>query len=388
MRSAAFDLSRHPTYIVGAAETELGEVQDQNEFSMFALAARDALNDAGLLIRDVDGLFVCFMGDESSVQVGEYLGVIPKYSDSTDFGGACFEQYIHHAMLALAAGRCEVALVGFASRQRSRRERSLTRSMDPLSDWGQWEIPSGLPIPIGYYALAAARHFHEFGTTSEQLAEIAVAARKWAQLNPKAWSRSPLSIADVVGSRMMCDPLHKLDCCLVTDGGGVVVVTDAPHARGVKSIPIRVVGAAESSSSWQMSQWRGPSQSPGLISGRKAFAMAGIEPSDVDVLEPYDAFTISVLMALEDLGFCGRGEGGSYVEGGRLAPDGALPSMTSGGGLSYNHPGAFGVQLLIEAVRQLRGEAGDRQVKNARIAVAHGIGGLLSTASTVVLSRE
>jgi acetyl-CoA acetyltransferase len=229
---------------------------------------------------------------------------------------------------------------------------------------------------------------YQFGTTSEQLAEVAVAARRWAQLNPKAWVRDPLTVEDVLASRMIADPLHKLDCCLQTDGGGALVITTTDRARAAVKKPVRVIGAATSHVALNLTQTPDLTVSPGAISGPAAFKMAGITTNDVDVLEPYDSFTITPLIAIEDLGFCKKGEGGSFVEGGRLGPGGSLPSMTSGGGLSYNHPGAFGLLLLVEAVRQLRGECGERQVKDAKIAVAHGVGGWMSAASTVVLARD
>jgi acetyl-CoA acetyltransferase len=316
------DLSKHPIYIAGAAETGLGEVWDQTEYSMFALAAREALAEAGMTVKDVDGIFVNYMGEEGSVQVGEYLGILPRYADSSDLGGAAFEVYVHHAMLAVAAGRCEVALIGYASRQRTRRQRELAWHSDPTTLTAQFQDPYGLPAPIGHYALIAARHMHQYGTTSAQLAEIAVAARQWAQLNPKAFRRDPLSIEDVLTSRMISDPLHRHDICLVTDGGGAVVVTNAERARNAAKPPVRVIGAGESQTHWQISQMPDLTRSAGEISGREAFGMAGITPADVDVFEPYDSFTITVLMALEDLGFCAKGEGGAFVEGGRLAPGG------------------------------------------------------------------
>ncbi|HEX5503703.1 MAG TPA: acetyl-CoA acetyltransferase [Thermomicrobiales bacterium] len=382
------DLGRHAVYIVGVAETALGEVHDQTELSMVALAAREALAEAGLTLTDVDGVFVNYMGEEGSVQVAEYLGIQPRYADSSDLGGAAFEAFVHHALLAIAAGRCEVALVAYASRQRTRRGRSMLPRGDTSSLTAQFQTPYGLPMPIGHYALIAARHMHQYGTTSEQLAEIAVAARRWAQLNPKAWKRDPLTVADVLASRPISTPLHRDDCCLVTDGGGVLILTSAARARDAARRPVRVLGAGESHTHWHISQMPDLTISAGAVSGREAFAMAGITPADVDVLEPYDSFTVTVLLALEDLGFCGKGEGGAFVEGGRLAPGGALPAMTSGGGLSYCHPGALGLLLLVEAVRQLRGEAGARQVPDAEIAVAHGVGGMMSTAGTVVLARE
>jgi acetyl-CoA acetyltransferase len=377
-----------PVYIAGVAETPLGEVWDETELSMVARASREALAEAGMTLRDVDALFVNYMGEEGSVQVGEYLGIQPRYLDSSDLGGAAFEAFVHHAMVAVVTGRCEVALITYASRQRTRHSRIYARGQDDPSLAGQFEAPYGLPMPIGYYALSAARHMHQYGTTPEQLAEIAVAARAWAQLNPKAWSRDPLTVEDVLASRMLVDPLHRLDCCLVTDGGGAVVVTTQARARDAAKRPIRILGAGEGQTHWHVAQMPDQTISPAAMSGRQAFSMAGITPADVDVLEPYDSFTITVLLALEDLGFCAKGDGGAFVGGGRLTPGGGLPAMTSGGGLSYNHPGALGILLLVEAVRQLRGEAGARQVPDAEIAVAHGSGGVLSTAATVVLARD
>jgi len=381
--------TQSPVFIVGAAETPLGKVTDQSELSMVALAAREALGESGLRLKDVDAIFTNYMGEEGSVQVGEYLGLHPRYADSSDMGGASFEFFIHHAMLAIAAGRCEVALIGYASRQRSRRNRKRAISPTDGTLAAQFEAPFGIHYPIGHYALSAARHMHQYGTTAEQLAGVAVAARKWAQKNPKAWSRDPLTIPDVMASPMICDPLRKLDCCLVTDGGGVVIVTNTARARDAAKKPVRVRGAGESHRQWHVAQCPDLTVTPGEISGREAFGMAGITPADVDVFEPYDNFTHAVLLYLEDLGFCKKGEAGAFVAEGRLEPGGSLPSMTSGGGLSYNHPGALGILLLIEAVRQLRGEAGDRQVSGAEIAVVHGTGGLaFSTASTVVLASD
>jgi acetyl-CoA acetyltransferase len=376
-------------YIAGVAETPLGKVVDQTELSMVALAAREALTEANMTLKDVDGIFVNYMGEEGSVQVGEYLGIRPRYADSTDVGGGSFEAFIHHAVLAIAAGRCEVALITYASRQRTRRGRQRQLTVDTYTLNGQFEAPFGLLMPITHYALLAARRMHEFGITPAQMAEVAVAARRWAQLNPKAWSREPLTVEDVLASPMISEPYRKLDCCLVTDGGGAVVVTSKGRARDAAKPAIRVLGAGESHTQWHVSQVPDMTTSPGAVAAREAFGMAGITAGDVDVLEPYDNFTGAVLQHLEDLGFCGRGEGGAFVEGGRLAPGGGLPAMTQGGGLSYCHPGALGILLLIEAVRQLRGEAGARQVPDAKIAVAHGIGGMThSTSATVVLARE
>ena len=375
-------------YIVGVAETGLGKVLDQTENSMVALAANEALAEAGMKLADVDGLFVNYMGEEGSVQVGEYLGLQPRYADSSDMGGGSFEAFVHHAMLAVEAGHCEVALIAYASRQRSRRNRSMAVAVDD-SIAGQFEAPFGLPLAIGHYALIASRHMHEFGTTPEQLAEVAVTAREWARMNPKAWSRDPLTVDDVLASPPISEPFHKLDCCLRTDGGGAIVVTGASRAKDAAKRPIRVLGAAESHTHWHISQMRDLTTTCARESGREAFERAGITPADVDVFEPYDNFTSSVILELEDLGFCPKGEGGAFVADGHLRPGGSLPSMTMGGGLSYCHPGALGILLLVEAVRQLRGEAGERQVPGAEIGVAHGIGGISnSVGATVVLARD
>lgn len=229
---------------------------------------------------------------------------------------------------------------------------------------------------------------YEYGTTSEQLAEVAVGARQWASMNPKAWKRDPITVDDVLNSRMIADPLHRLDCCLVTDGGGAIVVTSGEHARDSANIPIRIAGTGESHHQWHIPQLPSLDASPGAAAARTALRMADIRPDDVDVFEPYDATTMSVLLALEDVGFCARGESGAFVQQGNLLPGGRLPSVTSGGGLSYCHPGALGLLLVIEAVRQLRGQAGERQVADAAVGVVHGIGGLFSTAATAVLLRD
>jgi acetyl-CoA acetyltransferase len=378
-----------PVYITGVAESPLGHVDDQTELSMAALAAREALDEAGLTLADVDGLFVNYMGEEGSVQVGEYLGIQPRYADSTDIGGASYLAHVHHAALAIEAGHCDVALIAYASRQRSRRLRSAAYGLaDPLANSHQFESPSGLATPLGTFALLAARHMHLYGTTSEQLAAVAVAARRWAQLNSKAWVRDDLDIEGVLASRPICDPLRRLDCCLVTDGGGAVVVVGEARSRDSAKRRVRVLGAGESHVHWMASHMPDPAASPGAASARDAFDRSGIGPDNVDFVQPYDAATITALCALEDLGLCERGEGGALAASGALAPGGSLPAMTSGGGLSYCHPGALGILLIIESVRQLRGEAGDRQVPDAKIGVAHGIGGLWSAAATVVLAHD
>ena len=252
----------------------------------------------------------------------------------------------------------------------------------------EWELPTGLLFPPGAYALAASRHMAQYGTTPAQLASIAVQTREWATKNPRARFQDPITVEDVFASGYVAEPLHKLDCCLVTDGAGAVVLTSTERARDLRKRLVPVLGVGTSHSHSMISQMPDLTVTAGAVSGPKAFAIAGIEPGDVDVLESYDSFTITVLLSLEDLGFCGKGEGGAFAADGNLGPGGSLPTNTNGGGLSYTHPGMYGMFLLVEAVRQLRGEGDDRQVESADIAVAHGCGGVLSATSTVVLGTE
>lgn len=374
--------------IVGVAESALGIVADQSVLQMQARAALAALDEAGLEKSDVDGLMVAGPGwhDSKSIVLAEYLGIQPTFSDTTDVGGASFEAHLHHAALAIQAGVCECVLITYASTQRSDQARSLG-GRD--ARWGlQYEIPYGLPQPLGAYALAAQRHMWEYGTLPEQLAEIAVAARSWAQLNPKAYKRDPLSVDDVMESPVIASPLRRFDCCLVTDGGGAVVVTSMERARQLRSRPVSLLGAAETHTHEHIHQMPDLTRSGAVETGARAFGMAGVQPEDIDVAQIYDSFTITVLQCLEDLGFCEKGDGGAFVSGGRIAPGGSFPLNTSGGGLSYCHPGMFGIFLIIEAVRQLRRECGDRQVDDARLALVHGVGNQLSSHSTLILGRE
>ncbi|MES0100770.1 acetyl-CoA acetyltransferase [Mesorhizobium sp. M0019] len=379
---------REDVFIAGVAETPLGKVTDQTELSMIALACREALDEAGMTPRDVGGLFVSVSGRQPVAEVAEYLGVEPSYVDSTDIGGASFEAYVHHAFAAVQAGRCEVALIAYASRQRSLRSRVMGLGQD-RSLSGQFEAPFGLPRPIGNYALIAARHMHQYGTTEDQMAGVAVAARQWAAMNPKAWVRAPLTKHEVLESPYVAEPLRTLDCCLLTDGGGAAVVTTAARARDARKSAVRVLGMGEKVTHWMVSQIPDPTVTPGVASSRQAYGMAGVVPDDMDVVLLYDNFTIAVIMQLEDLGFCRKGEGGVFAAPERIGPGGKLPVNPMGGGLSYNHPGMLGLLLIVEAVRQLRGEAGLRQVTDPQLAVVHGIGGAcFGSAATLVLSSN
>jgi acetyl-CoA acetyltransferase len=375
--------------IAGAAEGSLG-VTGKTILELQAEATVAALDDAGLSLRDVDGLFTTGVSRFSGPQVAEYLGILPTWIDATMAGGASYEMFVGHAAEAIRSGRCEVALISYGNNQRSARSRKLGGVVDEHAPDAQFEMPYGPLSPISLYAMAAQRHMHEFGTTSEQLAEVAVAARAWALRNPKAFKHDagPITVDDVLASPLVSDPLHALDCCLITDAGGAIVMTTAERARDLPKPPIKVLGHGETTTNVGMSQIPDLTATGARVAGERAYAMAGLGPQDVDVAQLYDSFTITVVLELEALGFCGRGEAGEFVTKGRVAPGGDFPMNTSGGGLSYTHPGIFGIFLLIEAVRQLRGECGERQVPNARTALCHGTGGILSTHSTVILGVD
>lgn len=358
-----------------------------------ALVAHDALRQAGLTVGDVDGLLtagtwgVPGVGQVATIALGEYLGIVPRFFDGTNIGGAAFESHVGHAAMAIESGQCEVALITYGSTQKS--ERSRTLGGRPPALGMQFEGPFGLPFPIGGYAMAAMRHMHEFGTTREQLADVAVAARQWAALNPAATMRTPLQIEDVLASPKICDPLHVLDACLVTDGAGALVMTTAEHAKALGVTPVYLRGFGEAHTHWSIASMPDVARlTSAERSGRDAFAMAGIGHDAIDLALVYDSFTITVILTLEALGFCARGEGGAFASSQRVGPGGVFPMNTNGGGLSFAHPGMYGLFLLIEAVRQLRGEAGARQVPGVQTALVHGTGGTLSSGATCILSRS
>ncbi len=367
--------------IIGIGQAGLGEAHGRNAMELLGEAALAALEEAGLGLADVDGLLAATMNHTMpALSAAEYLGIRPRFAESTMFGGSSFECYVLSAAMALELGLCDVALIAYGSNQRTAAGKLVTMStLEP------YEAPYAPRYPISGYALAASRHMHQFGTTREQLAEVAVAARRWAALNPEAFMRDPLTVDDVLAARMISDPLTLLDCCLVTDGAAACVMVRGDRARDAPKPPAYVLGAAYAFWHRQISAMPDLTVTAASESGPRAFAMAGIGPGDVDVAELYDAFTINTILFLEDLGFCPKGEGGRFVEGGAIAPGGRFPVNTNGGGLSCVHPGMYGMFLLVEAVRQLRGEAGERQMPGAEVAVAHGNGGVLSSQSTVVL---
>ncbi len=371
--------------IVGVAESDLGEVgPGYAPLDLIGQATTRALNDAGLKKEDVDGLFsASAYYHMPSLSVGEYLGIRPRYSDATNMGGSSFISHLFHAAAAIDAGLCEVALITYGSTQRSGGGRLVSGS-----ETLPYEAPYEPRYPVSMYALAASRHMHEYATKREQLAEVAIAAREWAKLNPKAFVREDLKVEDVLSSRMVSSPLSVLDCCLVTDGGGAVIVAGAERARNLRNPPVYLLGVGEAHWHRNISQMLDLTVTAASESGPRAFEMAKLGPGDADVVMLYDAFTINTVLFLEDLGFCGKGEGGAFVSGGRIAPGGELAVNTNGGGLSYNHPGMYGLLLLVEAVRQVRGECGKRQVPDTNVALAHGSGGVLSSQVTAILGSQ
>lgn len=377
--------------IAGIHEYESRWAPDKTAFQITAECAREALADAGLSLSDVDGLFgaTMSMGAMGMVQLAEYLNIKPRYLDGSNIGGSSFVSHVAHAAAAIHSGLCEVALILYGSTAASDAMAIGTGDTSMRDPGAAFVSPYGMPL-IASYAMVAQRHAHLYGTTPEQLADIAVSTRHHASLNPHAKMRHPITRADVLESRMIADPLHLLDCCIISDGGGAVIVTSLERARDLRKAPVVVRGTGEAVCHRELG-------APDLTtiaakqSGSHAFAMAGLTPADVDLATIYDSFTITVLVTLECLGFCAPGEGGAFVENGGIGLDGRLPVNPDGGGLSSNHSGMRGIFLVIEAVRQLRGGLGPRQVEGAEIAVAHGTGGylgLMHSGATLILSKD
>jgi acetyl-CoA acetyltransferase len=376
--------------LVGAALSDCGRVDTKSPFELHYQAASRAIADAGLTKDDIDGFGSCGTGLLAPIEVAEYCGVRPGWVDGTSVGGSSWEFMVEHASAAIEAGHAEVVVLVYGSTARADLK-TRTRATSNLSMGSrgpvQFDAPFGHSL-IAKYAMAARRHMHEFGTTGEQLAEISVSTRYNAGFNPDAYYREPITIDEVQSSRMMADPLTKLHCCIRSDGGGAVVLTSMERARDLAKTPVRVLGSGEAVSHTTMSEWDDFTESPAVRSGAAAFARAGVTPADIDCAQIYDAFTPMVLLSLEALGFCGKGEGGAFVETGALRLGGSLPTNTDGGGLSACHPGMRGMFLLVEAVRQLRGEAGERQVPDAKLCCVNGTGGWFSSASTVILGID
>jgi acetyl-CoA acetyltransferase len=375
---------RAKTAIVGAATYGIGEARGFSAMDTATHASLKALKSAGLKLSDVDAVFICLPNEFlSGLSFAQYLGLHPRITENNRTGGSAFLTHVMWAALALEAGLCDVALIAYGSVQRTTLGRLQSGAgVDP------YEGPYKPKMPVTGYALAAARHMHQYGTTPEQLADVAVSARKWAQLNPDAFDRGELTVDDVLKARRVADPFGVRDCCLVTDGAAAIVMTRADRARDLVRKPAYVPGSAAATYHYNIASMPDLTVSAASESGPRAFAQAKVKPSDIDVLELYDAFTINTILFLEDLGFCPKGEGGRFVQGGRIAPGGSLPVNTNGGGLSCVHPGMYGLFTLVEATEQLMGIAGDRQIKDARLALAHGNGGVLSSQVTAILGTE
>ncbi|GGC03135.1 thiolase [Novosphingobium endophyticum] len=381
--SAHYGFPRGRTAIVGAATFGIGRCPGVSAIDMAAKATLLALADAGIALSEVDALYTSAPYEAlGGMELAEYLGVTPKVTDCNRTGGSAFEVYVQQAALALEVGLIDCALIAYGSNPASNPPPGVG-----MTRQSPWEAPYRPLAPISSYALAASRHMHLYGTTREQLAEVAVAARQWAQLNPEAAVREALTVEDVLNARMVSDPLTVRDCCLFNDGAAAVVMVRADRAKDCAKAPVHVLGAAHAVTHREISSMPDLTVTGAAISGPQAFAQAGVGPGDIDVVMLYDAFTITPILFFEDLGFCPKGEGGRFISGGHIAPGGGLALNTNGGGLSCVHPGMYGLFLLVEAVRQLRGEAGERQVRDAQLALAHGNGGVLSSEATVILSR-
>ncbi len=374
--------------IVGAALSDCGRVDTLSPFHLHQQAASRALAGAGLTKADIDGFGSTGMGLFPPVEIAEYLGLKPTWVDGTVVGGSTWLVMAEHAVEAIAQGHAETVLLAYGATVRAdlksgRRSAVSFGARGPV----QFDIPYGHTL-ISKYAMVARRHMHEYGTTIEQLAEIAVSTRYNASLNPDAYYRDPITIDDVQSSRMIADPLTKLHCCIRSDGGGAVILTSEERARDLNLPPLFVLGSGETTSHTTLTDWDDFTDSPARISGRLAFDRAGLTPADVDVCQIYDAFTPMVLLSYEALGFCGKGEGGPFVEDGKMRVGGALPTNTDGGGLSCCHTGMRGMFIMVEAAKQLWGQCGDRQVHDAKIACVNGTGGWFSSAATLLLGRE
>ncbi len=381
--------SRGSIAVLGTGLAGMGHAGGATEQEIIAQASFMAIKRSGLKKSDIDGIITSSLTSPWWVmRMAEYMGIRPRFSDSTMFGGSAFIADLKIAQMAIDAGECENVLICYGSTPRSAPSSSRVNQMRAELDPQPYEHPYKAFNPVSSYSLAAARHMYEYGTTRKQLAEVAVAARKWAQLNPDAFSRKPLTVDDVINSKMISDPLTVLDCCLVTDGAGAIVVSSSKRAKALHSKPIYVLGSGFAHWHRQISCMEDLTVTPAQESGQKTFAQAGLTPADVDLVELYDAFTINPILFLEDLGFCKKGEGGAFIEGGRIEPGGAFPMNTNGGGLSCVHPGMYSIFLIIEAVTQLRAQANARQVSGAEVALVHGNGGVLSSQATAILSSS
>ncbi|MAB13407.1 thiolase [Parvibaculum sp.] len=371
--------------VVGAAETtQMGKIPNQSQLALHADAALNAMADAGLTAKDIDG--VATAGD-SPVETAHYLGITPTWVDGTSVGGCSFMLHVRHAAAAINEGLCNTVLITHAESGRSR-VGARRFSRDPQSQQGQFEVPYGITNPPSMFTIPALRYMKTYGVTEEDVAMVAVIQREWAAKNPRASFRDLITVDDVLNSRMISWPFRLLMCCLVTDGGGALILTSAERAKDFPQKPVYILGTGESVETPMVSQMEDFTTSKAFrVSGKKAFDEAGIKHSDVDHLMIYDAFAHLPIYGLEDLGFCERGEGAAFIRERNTAPGGKLPLNTNGGGLSYMHSGMYGMYALQESVRQMRGIA-PAQVPDAKISIAHGVGGMFASSGTIVFSNE
>ncbi len=367
---------------VGLAGIPFGK--GRTHLELIADAVNKALDDSGLSRDDIDGLFttnlVNFM---PGISVAEYLGIRPRWFDSSNVGGSSFVHYAASAALAIQAGLCKVALLTYGSDAGSNAPRPLSAG-EPLS----YEAEYDAPFPIAGVALAAARHMAEYGTTRRHLAEVALAARDWAALDPALPRRDAVTLDQMAAAPTIVDPFSLYDCGAMTDGAAAVLMVSASHARDLKRKPVYFLGGGSALSHRRIVACDDLTTTAAVQSGARAYEMAGLGPQDVDLLQLYDGFTIYPILFLEDLGFCRKGEGGPFVSGGTIGPGGKLPVNTNGGSLCSVHPGMYGLFLIAEAVRQLRGDAGAAQVRDAHVCLCHGNGGHLSSQCTAIFGDE
>jgi len=374
---------RGKTACVGTATWGTGEAPGWSATELMGKAAMAALDDAGIGLAEVDGVWAATaVHAMPAMTLAEHLGIVPKYSSGSNIGGSSFMSHALDAAVLLDAGLIDVALIAYGSNQRT--QGGFRSASEPMPFEAQYDIRN----PINAYAMASARYMHEFGATREHLAEVAVAARAWAAENPEAFTREPITVQDVLDARMISDPLGKLDCCLVTDGAAAVVMTRADRAKDAKAKPVYLLGAGMAHDHRMISEMPSLTTTCAVQAGWRAFGMAGLQPKDMDTVQLYDAFTINTILFLEDLGFCEKGEGKDFVGGGRIAPGGALPVNTNGGGLSCVHPGMYGLFVMNEAIRQTRGDAPGRQIADVNVSLAHGNGGVLSSQVTTIWGTD
>ena len=380
---------RGKTAVVGLAESGCGMASGWSAMEIMANSVHDALDDAGIKLNEVDGVFAATaFHSMAAMSLSEYLGLKPKFADGSQIGGSSFLSHILTAALALDAGLINVAVVAYGSNQKS------IGGFKTISEAMPYEAQYEPRMPVTAYALAAKRYMHEFGASREDLANVAVSARDWALLNPRAYTydKGPLTVEDVLSARPIVDPLGKLDCCLVTDGGAAVIMTRSDRAKDTKNTPIYLLGAAMEHHHRMVSEMPDLVRTSAIDSSQRAFKMSSYKATDMDTIQLYDAFTINTLLFLEDLGFCKKGEAIELVKNNNIGPSGSLKVNTNGGGLSCVHPGMYGLFVTLEAIRQLRNSAGDNVgerlnggwIDNAKLSVAHGNGGVLSSQVTNV----